>query len=73
MQRDHDVSAAHGDRATRSLNIGVPQRSHHRVMQRRRDVVTVLAGDLVIESPGGSAMATPHHAVVRRFGDTITS
>jgi hypothetical protein len=36
-------------------------------------VVTVLACDLVIESPGGSAMVTPHHAAVRRFSDTIMS
>jgi hypothetical protein len=28
--------------------------------------------DLVIESPGRSAMVTPNHVVIRRSGDPIT-
>jgi hypothetical protein len=43
------------------------------VIRRRRDAVTVLTDDLVIESPGDSAMVTPNHAVIRRFRDTLMS
>jgi hypothetical protein len=43
------------------------------VIRRRRDVVAVSPGDLVIESPSGLAMVTPNHAVIRRFGDKIIS